>query len=495
MALNPVERRLALLCADWLEFRADAARRLLVWQVPDHAVRLVQCFVQAQRYELEYSSRDLFIPFDAPFEHSLQYARALKEQLAGQVEASRADWAAQGLDAGWTLDPASSPDTAAAFISALRSLGSSHHRSIGHLVAVLIPPSVDRPAHWAGWLQRALQADLPERLRIVVVDSLDQPRLGELIAAEHPRISVRQPPVNGLAVAQETFAQEATVGPAGVYRQMLMSVVGLMEKGSAEQVKTRARDALKFVRQQGWSDQEVVLRILVAGALLKESRHAEAVQTYRAARESAGQALQANHPAGRKLVLQCWFGEGGAQLAAGDDAAAAQCYDAAARTALEDQNSLMALEGWRMGAFCHARIGDAAAAQERGELALALGEQLKPQARVLSTLPLVALELLRVVDPQPTGRVEQLRLQLQRRLEGLRQDAEQRAGEAEAGTQDTAALQQRIEHEEAELQRQAEQELQASLESTPAQWRGHFDHARALLGPDWPLRSAWGPVS
>ena len=495
MALNPVERRLALLCADWLEFRADATRRLLVWQVPDHAVRLVQCFVQAQKHDLEYSSRDLFIPFDAPFEHSLQYARALKEQLAGQVEASRAEWAAQGLDSGWSLDPASSPDTAAAFIRALRSLGSSHHRSIGHLVAVLIPPAVARPAHWAGWLQRALQAELPERLRIVVVDSLDQPRLGDLVTADHPHISVRQPPVDGLAVAQETFAQEATVGPAGVYRQMLMSVVALMEKGTAEQVKTRARDALMFARQQGWSDQEVVLRILVAGALLKESRHAEAVQTYRAARQSAGQAVQAGHPAGSKLMLQCWFGEAGAQLAAGDNAAAAQCYDAAVRTALEDKNPLMALEGWRMGAFCHARNGDAAGAQQRGELALELGEQLKPQARVLTTLPLAALELLRVVSPKPTGRVEKIRLQLQARLEKLRQEAEQRAAGAEAGTQDTAVLQLRIEQDEAELQRQAEHELQASLDGTPAEWRVHFDHARALLGPDWPLRTAWGPVS
>jgi hypothetical protein len=495
MALNPVERRLALLCADWLEFRADVAGRLLVWQVPDNAVRLVQCFVQAQKHDLEYSSRDLFVPFDAPFEHSLQYARALKEQLAGEVEASRAEWAAQGLGAGWALDPAASPDTAAVFIEALRSLGSSLHRSIGHLVAVLMPPAVARPAHWAGWLQRALQARLPERLRLVVVDSLDQPRLEELAAAGDARISVRRPPVNGLAVAQETFAQEVTTGPAGVYRQMLMSVVALMEKGSAEQVKARAADALKFARQQGWSDQEVVLRILVAGAFLKESRHAEAVQTYRAARQAAAQAVQANHPAGRKLMLQGWFGEAGAQLAAGDDAAAAKCYDAAARTALEDQNPLMALEGWRMAAFCHARNGDAAAAQERGELALGLGAQLKPPARVMSTLPLAALELLRVVSPAPTGRVEQLRLQLQARLERLRQEAEQRAAEAETGTHDTAALQRRIEHDEEELQRNAEQELQASLEGTPAQWRGHFDYARALLGADWPLRTAWGPVS
>ena len=41
----------------------------------------------------------------------------------------------------------------------------------------------------------------------------------------------------------------------------------------------------------------------------------------------------------------------------------------------------------------------------------------------------------------------------------------------------------------------AKQELQASLAGTPEAWRVHFDYARALLGSDWPLRTAWGPVS
>jgi hypothetical protein len=500
-ALNAVERRLALLCEDWLTFRADPSRRLLVWQVPDHALRLVQCFVQAQQHDVPYASHDLFITFDAPFQHSLQYARALKDQLQGQVQASRAELAAQGLDAAWSLDPAASPDTAAAAMHALRSLGSSLHRGQGqgegapfsHLAAVLLPPEVADAGHWAQWLQRALQAGLPERLRLVVVDSLDQPRLGALAQQDDPRISLRRPAVDGLATAQETFAQEATLGPAGVFRNLLMGVVGLMEHGSAEQVRVRAADALQFARRHGWADQEVVLRIMVAGALLKEQRHAEAVQVYQVARQAAGQALQASHPAGHKLVLQTWFGEAGAQLAAGDAPAAARCYDAAAQVAQQDGNPLMALEARRMGAFCHARAGDEAGAQQRALQALEVGARLQPQARAWSTLPLAALELLRSVEPTRMVLLQQVQARWQARQAQARQHAEQQAAAAEGSTDPaaTAAIQARLEQDEAQADEAAEAELQAVVAAAPAPWQQHFAQGRDLLGPDWPLHSAW----
>jgi hypothetical protein len=498
-ALNPVERRLALLCEDWLAFRADPARRLLVWQVPDHALRLVQCFVQAQQHDVPYASRDLFIAFDAPFQHSMQYARALKEQLQGQVQASRGGLAAQGLDAAWSLDPAASPDTAAAAIDALRSLGSSLHRGqdgsapFSHLAAVLLPPEVADTAHWTAWLQRALQADLPERLRLVVLDSLDQPRLAALAQQDDPRISLRRPAVHGLATAQETFAQEATLGPAGVFRNLLMGVVGLMEHGSAEQVRVRAADALQFARRHGWADQEVVLRIMVAGALLKEQRHGEAVQSYQVARQAAGQALQAGHPAGRKLVLQTWFGEAGAQLAAGDAPAAARCYDTAAQVAQDDGNPLMALEGRRMGAFCHARAGDEAGARQRAQQALEVGARLQTQARAWSTLPLAALELLRSVDPARMALLQQVQARWMARQAHVRQHAEQQAAAAEGSTDPavTTALQARLEQEEAQADQAAERELQTVVAAAPAEWQQHFAQGRDLLGPGWPLHSAW----
>jgi len=75
MALNPVEHRLAYICGDWLAFRDDPRWRLLVWQVPDNARRIVAAFFESQKHETDYTSGDLFILFDQPFLHAIQYSR------------------------------------------------------------------------------------------------------------------------------------------------------------------------------------------------------------------------------------------------------------------------------------------------------------------------------------------------------------------------------------------------------------------------------------
>ena len=98
MPLNAVERRLLDLRYQWEDFADDPVPRLLVWTVPDAAMRLVRCFLEVQKHEGEYVTRDLFIVFDAPFENSIQYSRALKEALAGQYAASSDDLAREGLE-------------------------------------------------------------------------------------------------------------------------------------------------------------------------------------------------------------------------------------------------------------------------------------------------------------------------------------------------------------------------------------------------------------
>ena len=112
MPLNAVERRLLDLRHQWERFANDPTPRLLVWTVPDAAMRLVRCFLEVQKHEGEYVTGDLFIVFDTPFENSIQYSRALKELLAGQHAASADDLGRQGLDPSWPVDVASFPDSA-----------------------------------------------------------------------------------------------------------------------------------------------------------------------------------------------------------------------------------------------------------------------------------------------------------------------------------------------------------------------------------------------
>ena len=188
MALNPVERRLTDLCADWVAFRDDPAKRLLVWKAPDDAARLLQCFFEVQKHDTPYTSGDLFIVFDVAFDNSIQYSRELKGALFGQYEASRQDLKEEGIEPDWRANPEQFPDSAYGFVQSVRSFGSTHHKSIGHLVVVLTPLAVSSPDAFSGWMVRALDAGIPERLRIAVIDSTNNPQLEKLTDSGDPRV-------------------------------------------------------------------------------------------------------------------------------------------------------------------------------------------------------------------------------------------------------------------------------------------------------------------
>ena len=175
MTLAPVERELARLREHWEAFRADPKKRLLVWRIPENAGRFLQAFFAVQKHATPHTTGDLFIVFDAPFENTIQYSRALKASLAGQYAATH-DAEDQKADLPtWTFDPTQSADSAEAVIAALRAFGSTHRDIIGHLVVVLMPGAIGNDAAFGEWIKRSLVAGLPERMRIAAIDSIETP--------------------------------------------------------------------------------------------------------------------------------------------------------------------------------------------------------------------------------------------------------------------------------------------------------------------------------
>ncbi|WP_431258059.1 hypothetical protein ACQ86G_26435 [Roseateles chitinivorans] len=503
MAVNPVQRRLAELLQHWQAFIDLPDKRLLLWQVADGGQRMLDAFFEMQRHEdakggaTSGASGDTFIVFDAPFEQAIAYSRALKQTLAGQYAASHEALRSAGQTPDWRFAPDEVPDTAAAFMRALASLA-GHHAVFGHLVAVLSPAGVSDDEAWAAWVARALEAGVPEGVRLLVPDFDGAPRLERLAGADHPEVLVQALALDAWSIAQETFAQEPAVGPGGVFRNLLTGLFALAEKGSADQVLLKARDALAFAHRQGWPDQEVAVRLLTAGVMLKERRCDDAVNHYRHARTSAETARAAGHPAGGQLVLQSWFGEAAAWLAAGEPKAAAPCYRAAEQLAAELPNPLMRIEALRMGTFCLARAGDTEAALAFGQPALDVGDKLRPASRPMTTLPLHCFEMLRLIEPERAARIEAIRHELERdqAREHGRLDGQAAALESSA---DAAALR-RIEQQHLEagqvLLQQAQERADREAAGAGAAFVGLFERARDLFGPTWPIamQGAVGPA-
>lgn len=489
-ALNPVERRLMQMAGAWQDFRADGEARLLLWQVPESGLRVAECFVEVQKYELPYAMGDVFLLFKQSFVHGLQYSRELKVALRGIYDASGDDLSAQGLPADWEFDPAITPDTASSFAGAVRSFGSKYHRSMApeaHLCIALWPPNVAHGPSFVRWIRQLLDDGLPPRLRVLLVDSQEHPRYLDLAASDDPRVAVRHIDVDGFALAQETFSQEGGVGPAAVFRNLMVGVVALMEKGSADQVRAKAVDALQFARRQGWDDQEVALRVMVAGAMLKEARHDEAVGIYESAREVAARTVAAQHPAGHKLVLQTWFGQGATHMAAGDDEAAANCYDQAALVACQDGDPVLTVEALRMTAFCMARASRVESARERGQQLVEFAQALPPEARGLTTLAVALVDQMRMQDP---GRVREMQ-EAKRRLSDELDQVRMRADDLGAAllAEDAPDALDRVERQRSRQAESAAAHARAKIDAIAAGGSSEFNalaiRGRELLGADW----------
>lgn len=489
MALNPVERRLVDLCQHWDAFRKDSSKRLLVWQAPDNAVRLLQCFFEAQKHETEYSAGGLFIVFDAPFENSIQYSRELKATLAGRYDASREILSRQGVAPNWPYDPKHVQDSAVGVLQSLQSFANTHQQDIGQLVAVLMPSRMGNMEGFIGWVQRILSSNIPEHLRFVLIESVDQSRLTPLIAAGHAYVSVETLHLDALTVAQETFAQEGAVGPAAVFRNYLMGMVTLMEKGSADQVKAKAQDALAFAKKEQWADQEIAVTMLLAGAFLKEKRFEEAVREYRSARQAALQTVEAKHPAGKTLVMQTWFGEAGVHLAAGELQAATDCYDQAATVAQEVPNLILAIEAYRMGIFCQGRLGQKRPALERADAMMKLADQLEPDKRTMTTLPFAGMDILRAEDPDRAKRVEDVKHRMDARQKQILDKAEQQvAGLSDrAEAQQVQAVERSLEQGARKAEGTARHELNALVMDGSEPFQRYVLEMQRLLGLEWPL--------
>lgn len=489
MALNPVEQSLVLLCNHWNKFRAAPDKRFLVWQIPDNASRILQCFFEAQKHEAEYSTNDLFIVFSASFENAIQYSRALKEELAGQYTASIDDLKQQGIETDWAFLPENYVDSANGFMESLRSLGSKYHKTIGHLVAVFMPRQVTDYNAYTAWLIRALDNKLPDRLRMVVMDSIEHPNLNRLTELNNSYVAIDSPKIDTFAIAQETFAQEKTFGPAGIFRNYLMGLVTLIEKGSLDQVKTKAVDAFAFARKQNWSDQEVVVRMLYAGALLKNKQFDQAIKTYQGARQSALKSVESKHPSGLQLVLQTWFGEASAFFAAGNIQSAAACYDRAATVADQIPNLILEIEAYRMGVFCCGQLDQKDAALERGAKVFDCALRLKPEARAMTTMPLAALDMLRVIDPERMRQMEEIKFHHEERIAQIKEGFEQhvQALDKTSDNQQLCAVEEKLTAEIAQAEKDTSIAINEVASSGTEAFRNIFLKARSLLNVKWPL--------
>jgi hypothetical protein len=153
---------------------------------------------------------------------------------------------------------------------------------------------------------------------------------------------------------------------------------------------------------------------------------------------------------------------------------------------------MLAIEAWRMSAFCRARASDREGAFTSVRKAFQLGNDIEPEQREMSTLPLAAVDLLRLIEPKRVAKIEKVKIDLEQQAGRLRQAVERRAAELEAGghAEQYRQAEAHLARATAQAVQQADKQLNALAAGGNQAFRHVFAQARDLLGRQWPLFSA-----
>lgn len=476
-ARNPTEQLMAQLERQWLAASDDPAARLFIWRVKANAESLIQAFIALQQQAPgDYSTPDLFIGFMAPFDTAYGYSRALADELIERYEAS------DGAQ-GWDFEPLL-PCLGATQWQALLGHFAEHHREqLRYVVAVFTPAQVSDRAALERWLAQNVER-IAEGVRVMLIDTLEQPVWQALQQAFPQRVRLMTPDIDGMTLMQQTASQLSDRdGDRLRCRQFMTDALLLLERGTPQQVATRAGLALAIAAKQGWLEQQVVMHNIIGGGWVKGKSADKAVAAYRQAQQVA-QGI-GDQPLRTTLQMQSAFGEGGAWFSVGEYRQAAGAYRLAAGLAQLAGNRLLAIEGMRMAGRCLVLDGDQTHALADYAQVIHAARPLSAEERGQTTLPLALQDLLHIQDDKRAQALADCADAYQQRKQQLILRAESEVAQQGATLQAVRLAESRLQQAlEQSFQQARSQREQLILEGYPG-FRQTIAIGRQYLQPQW----------
>lgn len=373
---------------DWMSFAKERDARLMIWQTDETDAELVRLYFQVQD-ETSCAVRTM----RASFVNEAGYAKALTDELIAFYDSRREGADAQGVRADWQPPYDDGKNPLLYLFTVADSLMQHHPDIFPAMVFVLEPVKVRDDAAWVRWMDDllsiiAVAPQLAERVRFVVPRT-DIAPFAALMQRHRAAVRVVHGKYSMASVPLELLAESGERGPSGEFRRHFVMLTEMIEGGNPARLEELRAAALKVAEREQWFDQCVVVHLIAGAAYLKWRDRERAIDAYRSAASSGMRAVEAEHPAGHKLVANGLFGEASVHLTHKDYAHSAYCYERAAASTLAAKDGLMTVEAWRMSAVCWERAGEREHALEAGFNALDAGLMIDEPMRANSSLPMV----------------------------------------------------------------------------------------------------------
>ncbi|EAS1758243.1 hypothetical protein BH012_17190 [Salmonella enterica] len=425
---NAVERKLAELERLWLEASDDENARIFIWRTPADSDRLIHVFFALQEEQQnDFTTPDLFIRFNTPFETRYGYPHSLEEEFIERVNIStfpEPRWQPASLLPCYRADR---------LHALMNDFAHYHQDALRYLTVILTASSVSHADSHRQFIDDLCQCITARtsRFRLLLVDTHENPDWQWLLTRSPEHARLLTPDINEDELMRQTLNETPTSDGTAMlrFRQLMTDTFISLKKGPAAQTEQLAQKALDLARQQGWGDQQVIMLSMMAGGWLQEKHAQNAIKNYRLAVQTAADLP----PESRHLLAtQNLMGEGNAWFMDKKPEQASDAYYRSAQEAQDIPSLLLTMEGYRMAGFSLMSVTPppAKTAQYYHD-ALKTGLSMSDEERAQSGFMQIFRDLLNWLSPEAASRCDSFSERYLKAQAELIQQAEEAVAQAE----------------------------------------------------------------
>jgi hypothetical protein len=389
---NAITQRMDILIQHWIDFSGKSNARVCRWLVSEDELQMLEAFRRLESSE-HGQTNDLFFRLITPFtdrgSYSSQSFAEFKELFETDADVLRAE----GMELNWQVPDGPRP----ALLLVLQELAKFLADRIDLIGLMLTPGDIEKDTDWLEFLRSLVQAGIPERVRLILVDTYDY-ELYAPLAAEFPQTVITiEPQLDMPAAMQELASMGDPEDPAVQYRKLFVEASQAGARKDFEVMQDRAEQALAIAANEGWYHLQVSVLYLLGTTWIGDQQVEKALEEYGRAKTICQSAMAQEEPAARKLLIQVLLASGAAYFTDKKFAEGATEYQEAVVHAREEGDAFLLLESCRMQAYCLERDKQYRSAWESLWEALEAGAQLDEATSANSTLPYVGQALLRLM--------------------------------------------------------------------------------------------------
>jgi tetratricopeptide (TPR) repeat protein len=367
--------------------------KLCRWLTEQDEIAMIHAFVTVENAN-EAVTPDLFIRLHTPFSPSNTYEQELITELETAWNAYQKEISPDKPVSPLVQRKQNNSEYLVLLIEALGALADQAPEFEGHFVAFIDPSNISSKSLWRQWIEKALQAGIPDRVLLMTIDPLPGALL-ENTAKKFPSLVYTIKPTLDMPGAMRKIAASGDPNEPGVqFRKLFVELSQHVSNGRIPQMRQTGEAALAICIRCGWIYLQVAVYVAMAAGYMSKKQNKEALQLYDRAIAIARNGLKAGDMSSAKSLVQALFGKASILFGKKDFKAAALLYQEAVAPATDAKDTMQTMEAWRMTGVCLELDNKGNEAWSCYHQGLLIGEQLDQSIRPVSTLPFLGKSLL-----------------------------------------------------------------------------------------------------